>query len=133
MMLPMIAVGALVASAAHLSVSRHAPPAGWGYAWAVYEAGLPCLLVIAIAWQGGRDELLLAATVLALLGAAVGAYVATHARPALLRDLTDAQYGRALRHGVRWRRSAAAQELDRIRADLRRSLGEDPDSDPPEA
>lgn len=123
-------VGALVASLAHLSVSRHAPPPGWGYAWAVYEAGLPLLLTAAHAWPTERHSLLAVAAALSVLAAGAGAYVASHARPALLQGLADAELGRRVQRGARWRRpSDASIEVDRLEADLRRRLR----STPPEA
>lgn len=131
------AIGALVASLSHLSVSRHVPPPGWGYAWAVYEAGLPLLLLASQHAPEHATALQSVAAGVALLGGSAALLAASVARPALRRDLADAAVGRALLPATRWRKrrepSRVELELERWAAEVRARQPSDPPSDPPEA
>lgn len=114
------AISVVVASGAHLSVSRHAPPPGWGYVWAVYEAGTPLLLLGAHVWPLYGDALRLLAAVVAVIGATLGSIAARFAGPALKHTIAEAEFASVVRKGARWKKSSAKRELQGIMTELRR-------------
>ena len=94
--------GVVLAAGAHCSVSRHAPPPGWGYLYGAYEVAVPTALSAAIVWHEARVPLLVVSATVALLVGGASQWVAAHTREALTRQSDDARLSRALYRGSRW-------------------------------
>lgn len=104
--------GVLVASLAHLSISRHAPivPPGWAYLWSAWEVGVPWLLAGAWVWPETAPLLHALAALLAVAVGLASLVVAWRASSSLPEHLTDATVGRAVVRGARWQVDLASLE-----------------------
>ena len=117
------AAGVILAALSHLSVSRHAPPPGWGWVYASYELVVPLALLVALSVPGLREVAIgVAATVSATVGGA-SVVMAGFVRPALLEQGERARLHAPREEALR----LLSSERDRLEARLRR------DQHPPEA
>ena len=116
-------VGVVLAALAHLSVSRHAPPPGWGWIYALYELVVPLSLAVAVEAPHLRAEALTLAAVVALLIGGASVVMASWSRNVLVSTIDDAVLGRAVRRGTRW-----ATDLEGPARELRRKMNAAPDN-----
>lgn len=96
--------GVIVASLAHLSISRHAPivPPGWAYLWSAWEVGVPSLLAGAWVWPAHAGSLHGIAAAFALVVGAASVLVAWQASTSLPEHMAEASVGRAVVRSHRW-------------------------------